>query len=194
VLPDDPAASRRLLRAARCLLDWSQSRLAAEVGASTATVNAVETGRLSCHGPVARAMIGALSRHGVHFVAAEHGVGAGVRYTRPPRDGGIAEVIRLRPGLVVRGQADRGGLGAAAAGSSSPGDAARRCLAAAERQTAKQREVVARLEASPGLAHGRALLAAMERSIGLLRRSEELIGGVVTRRLPRPGVSDRSAA
>ena len=87
MLPDDPVLRGRLFRAARALVDWSQARLACEVGAGRATVHAVECGRLAGTCPAAVAMAAALERAGVRFIPAAGPVGAGVRYTRQERSG-----------------------------------------------------------------------------------------------------------
>ena len=44
MLPKDPVIRSHLLRSARLLLDWSQARLACEVGVSTSIIYAVELG------------------------------------------------------------------------------------------------------------------------------------------------------
>ena len=81
MLPKDPVIRSRLLRSARLLLDWSQARLACEVGVSTSIIYAVESGRLSAESPAAQAVEQALERGGVQFVPAVDPVGPGLRYT-----------------------------------------------------------------------------------------------------------------
>jgi DNA-binding XRE family transcriptional regulator len=81
MLPSEPELRGRLLRAARVLLDWGQSRLASEAGVSTATVHAVECGRLTATCPAAVAMLAALERGGVQFIPPIGQLGPGLRYT-----------------------------------------------------------------------------------------------------------------
>jgi DNA-binding XRE family transcriptional regulator len=83
MLPNDPQLQGRLLRSARLLLDWSQARLACEIGSSRATVHAVESGRLDRACPAALAMAAALERAGVEFIPANSRHGPGLRYTPP---------------------------------------------------------------------------------------------------------------
>ena len=80
MLADDPVTRGRLLRSARLLLDWSQARLACEIGVSRTTVHAVESGRLNGVCPAALGMVAALERAGVRFVPADAENGHGVRY------------------------------------------------------------------------------------------------------------------
>jgi DNA-binding XRE family transcriptional regulator len=81
MLPSDPRFQGRLLRSARLLLDWSQARLACEIGSSRSTVHAVESGRLDSACPAAVAMAAALGRAGVEFMPADGRLGPGLRYT-----------------------------------------------------------------------------------------------------------------
>ena len=81
MLPKDPVIRSRLLRSARLLLDWSQARLACEVGVSTSIIYAVESGRLSGESSAAQAVVQALERGGVQLVPAAGPVGPGLRYT-----------------------------------------------------------------------------------------------------------------
>ena len=78
--PDDAALRCRLLRSARLLLDWSQARLACEAGISTATVYAVESGRLSAMSPAGQAIVRALERGGVYLLSSTDHDGPGLRY------------------------------------------------------------------------------------------------------------------
>ena len=80
MLPKDPVIRSRLLRSARLLLDWSQARLACEVGVSTSIIYAVESGRLSGESPAAQAVEQALERGGVQIIPAADPVGPGLRY------------------------------------------------------------------------------------------------------------------
>ena len=81
MLPSEPELGGRLLRAARVLLGWGQSRLAGEAGVSTAAVHAVECGRLTTTCPAAVAMLAALERGGVQFIPPIGQFGPGLRYT-----------------------------------------------------------------------------------------------------------------
>jgi DNA-binding XRE family transcriptional regulator len=175
MLPQDPRLRGRLLRAARVLLDWSQARLACEVRVSTAAVHAVEAGRLGARCAAATAMVRALEAAGVRFLAAaEGGSGPGLRYTSCPGDRPGATVVRL-----VRPDPPRPAAPPAAGRSPGPpdGGAAPCRVAAAERRIARQRALLARLAASGHRAPaGHALLAAMEDSLALLRRSRGLVG------------------
>ena len=83
MLPADPILRGRVLRAARTLVDWSQARLACEACISRATVNAVETGRMSRECPACLAMVGALECAGVQFIPPIGHLGPGVRFTLP---------------------------------------------------------------------------------------------------------------
>lgn len=83
MLPGDPILRGRVLRAARMLMDWSQARLACEVGISRATVNAVESGRMNGESPACMAMVQALERGGVQFIPPIAKLGPGVRFTPP---------------------------------------------------------------------------------------------------------------
>ena len=85
MLPGDPIFRGRVLRAARMLVDWNQARLACEVGISRATINAVESGRVSGDSPACMAMVQALERAGVQFIPPIGNLGPGVRFT-PPSD------------------------------------------------------------------------------------------------------------
>ena len=81
MLPDDPVLRGRLFRAARCLLGWSQARLACAAGVGTAVVYRVEAG---CPGPGDRtvaAIAAALEGAGVHFIGDGDVWGHGLRYT-----------------------------------------------------------------------------------------------------------------
>ncbi len=72
------------LRAARGLLGWSQSKLAAEAGLSLPTVKRVETQRGATVSEDARLLLQrALERAGVSFIE-ENGGGAGVRFRERP--------------------------------------------------------------------------------------------------------------
>jgi hypothetical protein len=150
-LPDDPAQRGRLFRAARSLLGWSQAGLACAAGVGTALVYRVEAG---CPGSGARAvaaLAAAVERAGVVFLSAGDAAGHGLRY------------------------AARGG---------SPGPSGGGCradpLATAAACVARQRAVVARLEASGAGAGAEAelalrLLREMERALAAMNRSRELI-------------------
>jgi transcriptional regulator with XRE-family HTH domain len=79
-----------LSRAARSLLDWSQTDLATQAGVSLSTVRDFETGKRT---PIANnlaAMQKALSEAGVEFIP-ENGGGAGVRLRKRvgPTDDGL---------------------------------------------------------------------------------------------------------
>jgi transcriptional regulator with XRE-family HTH domain len=88
-------------RAARGLLDWSQTDLATKAGISLSTVRDFETGKRS---PIANnlaAMRKALEAAGIEFIP-ENGGGAGVRLrkrTGPPDEG-------LRPEQLTSENAD----------------------------------------------------------------------------------------
>lgn len=70
-------------RAARGLLNWSQSRLAAEAGISRATVNYFETGQRDIVAQSMGSIRKALETGGVRFLAFEGG--AGVALGRMPK-------------------------------------------------------------------------------------------------------------
>ena len=89
MLPEDPLLRGRLLRSARLLLDWSQARLACEIGSSRATVHAVESGRLDRACPAAVAMAAALERAGVAFIPPDGRLGPGLRYTPRGQPAGL---------------------------------------------------------------------------------------------------------
>ena len=103
MLPEDPLLRDRLLRSARLLLDWSQARLACEIGSSRATVHAMEFGppgpRVSgCRGDGRGPRAG---RRGVH---------AGRRSARPwaplhaSRVTGRAEAASVAAGIRLVGR------------------------------------------------------------------------------------------
>ena len=85
MLPGDRVIRSRLLRCARLLLDWSLARLACEVGVSTSTIYAVESGRLSAASPAAQSVVSALERAGVEFIDAVGPLGPGLRYSSAPQ-------------------------------------------------------------------------------------------------------------
>ncbi len=70
-------------RAARGLLDWSQSDLAERAGVSRSTVRDFEGGRHELHRASEAQLVRALSEAGVVLLAAEV-EGPGVRLARPP--------------------------------------------------------------------------------------------------------------
>jgi transcriptional regulator with XRE-family HTH domain len=84
------------LRAARGLLGWSQSKLAAEAGLSLPTVKRVETQRGASVSDDARHLLQrALERAGVSFIE-ENGGGTGVRFReRSARDTKLRQKIKL---------------------------------------------------------------------------------------------------
>lgn len=69
-------------RAARGLIDWSQSRLADAAGVSLSTVKDFEAGRRQPVPNNLTAIRAALEAAGVEFIA-ENGGGAGVRLRKP---------------------------------------------------------------------------------------------------------------
>ena len=83
MLPEDRVTRSRLLRSAQLLLDWSQARLACEVGVSTSTIYAVEFGAPSAASPAAQSVVLALQRGGVQFIDAADPLGPGLRYSSP---------------------------------------------------------------------------------------------------------------
>nr|WP_314070729.1 helix-turn-helix transcriptional regulator [uncultured Roseococcus sp.] len=72
------------LRAARGLVDWSQSKLAEEAGVSLSTVKDFEAGRRSPIPASLEAIQRAIEAAGVIFVA-ENGEGPGVRLRKVPK-------------------------------------------------------------------------------------------------------------
>jgi transcriptional regulator with XRE-family HTH domain len=68
------------LRAARAMLGWMQSRLAKASGVSLPTIKRIEPGKgpLPVRASTAEAIMAALERAGVEFIA-ENGGGPGVR-------------------------------------------------------------------------------------------------------------------
>jgi hypothetical protein len=152
MLPDDPVLRGRLFRAARSLLGWSQAGLACAAGASTALVCRVEAGCPGAGTRAAAALAAAVEGAGVRFVGAGGAAGHGLRYAARPVPGGP-------PG---------------------GGDRAGRSAAAADR-VARQRALVARLEAAGAGAQAelaRRLLGEMERARETMARSRELVAGV----------------
>ena len=76
-------------RAARGLLDWSQTDLAEKAGVSLSTVRDFETGKRTPIGNNIAAMQKAMENAGVEFIP-ENGGGAGVRLRKrmtPPDEG-----------------------------------------------------------------------------------------------------------
>lgn len=72
------------LRAARSLIRWQQSELAAASGVSLPTIKRLEAmdGMLSGHATTIRALQAALEAAGVQFIP-ENGGGVGVRLSKP---------------------------------------------------------------------------------------------------------------
>ncbi|MFZ0986823.1 MAG: helix-turn-helix transcriptional regulator [Xanthobacteraceae bacterium] len=66
------------LRMARAALDWSVRDLAEAAGVHRNTVTNIETGRYAGDAETVAAIVGALKRAGVEFIA-ENGGGPGVR-------------------------------------------------------------------------------------------------------------------
>ncbi|MGC1236251.1 MAG: helix-turn-helix transcriptional regulator [Xanthobacteraceae bacterium] len=66
------------LRMARAALDWSVRDLAEAAGVHRNTVTNIETGRYAGDAETVAALVGALKRAGVEFIA-ENGGGPGVR-------------------------------------------------------------------------------------------------------------------
>jgi DNA-binding XRE family transcriptional regulator len=164
MLPDDPVLRGRLFHAARALLGWTQARVAGAAGVSTAAVNAVEIGRRGPRAPATAAIVAALERAGVRFVAAADGQDQGVGYARAAADhrSGPPAAPALAPAAAPPGPAAGG-------------------LARAEACVARQRRLVARLDAvgAAPAAHAelaRGLLGEMERALALLRRRRERPG------------------
>ena len=159
-----PVVLGRLCQAARALLGWTQARVAAEAGVSTAVVTALELGRRGPRAATVPAIIGALERGGIRFVAAAAGgLGQGVRYARPAaeREAG-GDPGRLPP------KTERGH------GTPWAGAEGRRLVA--ESCVARQRVVVARLDAAGSEAElARRLLGETERAQALVRRSRGLV-------------------
>ena len=115
MLPEDGACRSRLLRSARLLLDWSQARLACEVGVSTGTVYAAESGRLNRKSSTVLAVVQALQRGGVEFMPPVAGQGHGVRYACAGGRHRKAEDAMAQGEFVERlrqlvGEAEAGGL------------------------------------------------------------------------------------
>jgi transcriptional regulator with XRE-family HTH domain len=77
---DDPQASQ--IRAARGLVDWSQTRLAEGANVSLSTVKDFEAGRRAPHSKNLDAIRAALEAAGVQFIE-ENGGGRGVRLAKP---------------------------------------------------------------------------------------------------------------
>ena len=101
MLPDDPLLCGRLFRAARALLQWSQARLAAEVGVSTATVAAIEKGRISAQGTTGQAMEAVLAAAGVRFLTAREGIELGFRPEISPMPSLYSSVAACRANGVL---------------------------------------------------------------------------------------------
>lgn len=72
--------SIRQMKAARALLDWSQNDLAEAAGVSAPTIKRLEAadGNLGGRAETGEALVAALEKAGVEFIA-ENGGGAGVR-------------------------------------------------------------------------------------------------------------------
>jgi transcriptional regulator with XRE-family HTH domain len=70
-------------RAARGLLDWSQTRLAEHAGVSRSTVRDFEGGRHGLHRASEAQIVQALAAAGVRLIAPD-AEGPGVRLARPP--------------------------------------------------------------------------------------------------------------
>jgi transcriptional regulator with XRE-family HTH domain len=68
-------------RAARALLQWSQSLLAGKAGVAKKTLQLFELGRRGSYARTLDALQGALSKGGVEFIP-ENGGGVGVRLKR----------------------------------------------------------------------------------------------------------------
>lgn len=79
-----PKVSIRQVKAARALLSWSQSDLAAASGVSEPTIKRLEAsdGEIGGRAATAEAIRAALEAAGVEFIA-ENGGGAGVRLRKP---------------------------------------------------------------------------------------------------------------
>jgi transcriptional regulator with XRE-family HTH domain len=75
------------IRAARGLLDWSQSELAKRAGVSPVTVKRVEAGTGLVHGNADTVfrIQNALAQAGIIFIDADDGNGPGVRLAAVPR-------------------------------------------------------------------------------------------------------------
>lgn len=78
--------SIRQMKAARALLDWSQSDLAEAAGISAPTIKRLEAvdGDIGGRPETGEALVTALEKAGVEFIA-ENGGGAGVRLRRRGR-------------------------------------------------------------------------------------------------------------
>jgi transcriptional regulator with XRE-family HTH domain len=81
-----PKVSIRQLKAARALLDWSQSELAAASGVSIPTIKRLEAedGYLVGRDETMKRIRAALKVAGIDFID-ENGGGAGVRLRKPAR-------------------------------------------------------------------------------------------------------------
>lgn len=69
-------------RASRILLNWTQTRLAAEAGVSRSTITDYETGTRLLHVNHRRAIVAAIVRAGIEFLCDDGRQGAGIRLRR----------------------------------------------------------------------------------------------------------------
>ena len=166
---DHPWVLGRLFHAARDLLGWSQKRVAAEAGVSTAVLHALEMGRDPVATQAMLSVLATLERSGVRFLAAADGFGHGVRYAAAggPDEAGSSP---FGPQLVPRSGAPAATGSATVAGQRTKGR-----LVAAEARTARQRQLVERLvSAGHDVVLATKLLVQMERALGLMRQSDRL--------------------
>lgn len=79
------AMTSEIIRAARMLLRWEQSELAAASGVGLSTIKRLETktGPLGAHGPTMQAIRLALEGAGILFITADDVAGPGVRLSSP---------------------------------------------------------------------------------------------------------------
>ncbi len=91
-----PRVTTGQIKAARALLGWSQSRLAAASGVSTPTVKRIESkgGELGGRADTAARVVVALEKAGAEFIAEDAGGGAGVRL-RQGREAGTIPLENL---------------------------------------------------------------------------------------------------
>lgn len=73
-----------LLRAARALVGWSQSEIAAAANVSRPTINRLETGGNATVETI-KAIVNAFAKQGVEFTDSTSEHGAGVRWEAPTR-------------------------------------------------------------------------------------------------------------
>jgi transcriptional regulator with XRE-family HTH domain len=78
---DAPSFTPEQCRAARALLNWSQSLLASKAGVAKKTLQLFELGRRGPYARTLEALQGALSKGGVEFIP-ENGGGPGVRLAK----------------------------------------------------------------------------------------------------------------